>query len=91
MDDSSRTKSGFPLLVGGAAFAFGVLMILASLAGRWGLIREAPHFVFPTGTALVLSGYIACFSLRGLNKRIEDLERRVLDLANCQTRQNDGV
>ena len=80
MDDkanNSLTSAGPDVPLGWAAIILGSVALLAHFAARVGLIREAPAFLFPIGVALFVSGYIACFALRRLHKRIEELEHRV--------------
>ena len=80
MDDKtnhSRTNAGPEVPLGIVAFGLGSLALLVHVAGRVGLLHEAPAFLFPIGVALFLTGYIACFALRRIYKRIEALEHRV--------------
>ena len=79
--NNSRMSEGPDVPLGLAAIVLGTLALLAHFAARVGLIREAPAFLFPIGVALFVSGYIACFALRRLHKRIEELEHRVDALA----------
>ena len=80
MDDKtnkSRTSSEPEVVLGFVAISLGSLALLVHFAGRVGVLHQAPEFLFPIGVALFLSGYIACFTIRRLSKRIEELEHRV--------------
>ena len=88
MDDKtnkSRTSSEPEVVLGFVAIALGSLALLVHFGGRAGLLGKAPEFLFPIGVALFLSGYIACFTIRRLSKRIEELEQRVDALTKGKT------
>ena len=90
MDDKinrSRTSSEPEVVLGFVAIALGSLALLVHFAGRVGLLGKAPEFLFPIGVALFLSGYIACFTIRRLSKRIEELEHRVDTLTQGKTQE----
>ena len=88
MNDSTdipRKISAPDVPLGWAALLFGVFLLLV-----WGIAwvryslgnypEPPPMWLFPTAVALFVSGYISCFALGRLHKRIAELERR-LDLA----------
>ena len=80
MDDKtnkSRTSGEPEVVLGFVAIALGSLALLVHFAGRAGLLGKAPEFLFPIGVALFVSGYLACFTIRRLSKRIAELEHRV--------------
>ena len=80
--NSSQSKRSFDVPLGWLAFVFGALLLLAWFVTKVGLIHaEPPAFLYPTGVALFVCGYIACFALPRLHKRVEELEQRVDTLA----------
>ncbi|MGH7202056.1 MAG: hypothetical protein ACREJB_15740 [Planctomycetaceae bacterium] len=65
---------GWPaLLVGGAC-------IVASLLGRLGVLPKADFPILGLGVALFVAGYIACFVVPPLHRRIDALEGRITAL-----------
>lgn len=76
-----QSNSGPDVPLGLAALVIGTVMLLAYFASRLGIFAETPSSVFPIGIALFVSGYIACFALRRVHRRIRQLEDRITAIA----------
>src|SRR5262249_2133561 len=85
MNDSTdipRKSSGPDVPLGWAALLFGVFLLLVwavvwVLSGLGKVPEAPPMWLFPSAVALFVSGYISCFALGRLHKRIAELERRL--------------
>ena len=71
----ATTRSYVPL--GWIAFLFGILSIAASLLSRLDLLPRTEFPVGGLGIALLVGGYIACFIIPSLDRRITELEDRI--------------
>lgn len=86
--NSSQSKRTFDVPLGWLAFVIGTLLLLGWVVTKVGLIHaEPPAFLYPTGVALFVCGYVACFALPRLCKRVEKLEERLDALTKETTAQ----
>ena len=82
---SKRSGGSFDVPLGWVAFVIGSLLLLGWFATDVGLIPgKPPAFLYPTGIALFVCGYIACLALPRIHKRVDELEQR-LDALTSQT------
>ena len=86
--DASRSKRSFDVPLGWLAFVIGTLLLLGWFVSKLGLIPgDPPAFLYPTGVALFVCGYIACFALPRVHKRVDELEQRIDSLTSKTTEQ----
>ncbi len=85
-----RSGGSFDVPLGWLAFVIGILLLLGWFATDVGLIPgKPPAFLYPTGIALFVCGYIACLGLPRIHKRVEKLEQRLDALTNGTTEQKN--
>lgn len=79
---NQESSSGYAVPLGWAAFIGGLLGIAGSLLIRFGVLPKSDDPVGVLGIALFVGGYIACFIVPPLHRRLSALEQRVSSLEN---------
>jgi len=75
-DDASSGNS-IPFGLGWIAFIFGILSAFAGVLVRLGVLPTTGYPIGGLGIALLVGGYIACFMIPPLHRRISALEQRI--------------
>ena len=69
--------SRVPMNLGWTALVFGVVCLVAAELIRFGILPKTDYPFGGIGVALVVGGYIACFMVPPLHRRIIALEQRL--------------
>ncbi|MBI2477787.1 MAG: hypothetical protein HYV60_03805 [Planctomycetia bacterium] len=75
-----ESSSGYAVPLGWVAFIAGLLGIAGSILIRFGVLPKTDYPVGVLGIALFVGGYIACFIIPPLLRRVSALEQRVNNL-----------
>jgi hypothetical protein len=86
-EEKTKARGGPDVPLGWVALVIGIVLLVTHFAGRVGLINKAPASLLPIGIALFVSGYIACFALRRVYRRIEELEQRIDTIAKRRAQE----
>lgn len=81
------SSSGYAVPLGWVAFIGGLLGVAGSVLIHFGVLPKTDYPVGVLGIALFVGGYIACFIIPPLHRRVSTLEQRVNTLENKRTDQ----
>ena len=83
-----ESSSGYAVPLGWVAFIAGIFGIAGSILIRFGVLPKTDYPVGVLGIALFVGGYIACFIIPPLLRRVSALEQRVNNIECKRTDEN---
>ena len=85
---NNKSSSGYAVPLGWVAFIAGIFGIAGSILIRFGVLPKTDYPVGVLGIALFVGGYIACFIIPPLHRRVSALEQRVNNIENKRTHED---
>jgi len=85
---NSKSSSGYAVPLGWVAFIAGILGVAGSILIRFGVLPETDYPVGVLGMALFVGGYLACFVIPPLHRRVSALEERLNNIENKRTHED---
>ncbi len=82
--DTSRAYT-VPMNLGRIALVFGIASLIGGALSRFGVLPKTDYPLGGLGIAMVVGGYIACFIIPPLHRRLSLLEQRVDTLEKART------
>lgn len=82
---NNESSSGYYVPLGWVAFIGGLLGAAGSVLIWFGVLPKTDYPVGVLGIALFVGGYIACFIIPPLHRRVSALEQRVKNIENKPT------
>ena len=76
----NESSTGYAVPLGWVAFIGGTLGVAGGALSRLGVLPKTDYPISVLGIALFVGGYIACFVIPPLERRVSALEQRLRDL-----------
>ena len=82
---NNSASSGYAVPLGWIAFIGGLFGVAGSILIRFGVLPKTDYPVGVIGIALFVGGYIACFIIPPLHRRVSALEQRIDNIEQERT------
>ena len=74
--DGSRLNA-IPMNLGWIALVFGIISLVGGVLSYFGVFPKTDYPLGGLGIAMVVGGYLACFIIPPLHRRVAELEQRL--------------
>jgi hypothetical protein len=82
---NNKSSNEYAVPLGWVAFIGGLLGVAGAVLIQFGILPKTDYPVGVLGIALFVGGYIACFIIPPLHRRVSALEQRVNNIENKRT------